>query len=450
MLVPKEIIGPGTVWYKDLKSGEPRKAVVTAEHIKHWCDQGNEMLAAGLTVPVPCEHDFQAHPMTPADKLKNNAGWVQKYEVKDGKLLSVLDIQDKELAEKLPTTVRWTSPWFASFIDGTGKEWKNVIAHLALTTRPRVLDQAPFPSIAAALEAAVEEEFPGEVTLCQAGMLDGDKPLYPVAFSLYSGAVLSDEDMKKEDDEEEKSKKKEPDVNPLASAKSEDMEMETLLSDLLSILGVAMPATVGKADFKQALYKAAMLKIKELSTSTKPPPVPQPGNPSPANKSRNPIVQEQQPMYMNLEEINKIPDETMRNIALSMYNENVKLRGELELNSKATASLRDAKLAEENAKRRLRVERLGRILPSVKADLAAMEALPAMALSLGDSGIVTDPMGQTIALMEKGIPDVPRLLMTLATEVPHPTDAAMSVEEEDALAATQARAMGCPTETKSA
>lgn len=156
-------------------------------------------------------------------------------------------------------------------------------------------------------------------------------------------------------------------------------------------------------------------------------------------------------MYMSLEDINKIPDETMKNIALSMYNENVKLQAALDANTKTTTSLRDAKLAEEKAKRDLRIARLSRMSPRVKADLDAMLAMPSMALSMGDGGAVTDPMAQTLAILEKGFADMPQLLSTELTALqiaPHPTDGEMSQAEIDKTADDMARMMGCAPEKK--
>lgn len=154
-------------------------------------------------------------------------------------------------------------------------------------------------------------------------------------------------------------------------------------------------------------------------------------------------------MYMSLEEINKIPDETMKNIALSMYNENVKLRAELDTTNKNTGALRDSKLAEENAKRKLRIDRLSRISPRVKADLDTMLALPSMALSLGDGGVVVDPMASTISVLEKGLADIPQMLLSeTVVAQPHPTDGELSAEVADALADTMARQMGCAPEKR--
>ena len=531
MLIEKEVIGPATHWYRDQKTGVPRKLVVTPELTKYWHDQGNQMLSVGLTVPVPCEHDFDAHPMTPADKLKNNAGWVKEYRLgspkKDGsraddnKLFAVVNIEDEEIAKKLPKTIRWTSPWINSFTDGQNRNWNNVISHLALTTRPRIVDQAPFGSIAAALSLATETKidplaggsFAGKATdgllLSRAGKLvhrkrDGKlRPQYPIAFSIFSGGVaLANDDLSELDDsgadKKPKSKKKPPAKkgkkdpaggNPAAGAddsgsddagddfggddadddstgiqdsnqlldQAGDVKMEELLCDLLNALGVQMPDNVGESEFNRALYEATMAKIKELamkglSAGDANAAASGANTASPAGNQGNPIIQqEQQPMYMSLEEINKITDQTMKGIALSMYNENVKLRGELDADRKVTASLRDSKLKEENAKRSSRVQMLGKLSPKVKADLDAMLALPVMALSMGDGGDVVDPMAQTIAVLEKGLADMPRLLTTDAAALsitPHPSDGEMTQEATDQLADSLARQMGCPPERK--
>jgi hypothetical protein len=461
MLIEKEVISPGTYWYEDQKTGIPKKWVVTADITKHLHEQGNAMLSHGLTVPIPCEHDFDAHPMTPADKLKSNAGWVKEYRLRDGALFAALDIQDEDLVKKLPKTIRWTSPWISSFTDGSGRSWNNVVAHLALTTRPRVMKQAPFSGISAAMAFALTltDSPPGPkdgITLSRAGRLiqkDGKfRPEYPIAFSLYSGGIaLAKEDMPEKkippetDDDDDM-----PDddvVEPMADPTG-DVKMEELLCDLLGALGIQLPDNVSEEQFKRSLYTAAMNKIKELTGHETPPDM---------NKSKtapnNPLVhQEQQPMYMSLEEINKIEDTTMKSIALAMHTENAKLRGELEANTKVTASLRDAKLKEADVKRKSRIALLGKALPSAKVDLDAMLALPTMALSMGEGGDINDPMAQTLVVLEKGLKDLPSLLTTDRTALsvqPQPTDADMLTEERvEALADSFARQMGAVGQKK--
>lgn len=523
MLIEKEIIGPGCYWYSDQETGLPRKLEVTPELTRYWYEQGSKMLSAGLTIPVPCEHDFDAHPMTPAEKLKNNAGWVKEYRLKDGnKLFGVCDIQDQDIAKKLPHTIRWTSPWINSFTDGNGNQWNNVISHLALTTRPRITKQAPFPSIAAALSMAADvvidpatpTSLKGGLCLSKAGKLVARKkdkrlrPQYPIAFSLYSGGIplAFGDDMKSLSDDggdaPEKPKKKKsgdsgdkskssgkdsggggdggnskgdevdsPDGSDDIDGGSDDMGMESfrdpvgdvsmeeLLCDLLGALGIHCEKTGNDEHFKRSLYNAAMSKIHELTAKAQAsgPAGAQnaAGNttsPSGPGNQGNPLIQqEQQPMYMSLEDINKITDPTMKSIALSMYNENVKLRAEMEANAKTANSLRDAKLKEATAQRNNRIAMLSKLSPKVKADLEAMVASPSMALSMGEGGAVNDPMAQTLAVLEKGLADMPRLLTTESSALsvqPQPTDGEMSADEIDKLADNFARMMGCPPEKK--
>lgn len=479
MLVEKEVIRPGIYWYRDEATGLPRKLVVTPELCRYWHDQGNAMLAANLTVPVPCEHDFDAHPMTPAEKLKDNAGWVKQYRLRGDVLYSALDVTDDEIRKKLPHTIRWTSPWISSFTDGTGREWKNVISHLALTTRPRIVQQEPFGSVAAALSMANDSTIrsdgsgdglgpssKGGFCLSRAGRLfEGKKdkclrPRYPVAFSLWAGGVpLAAGDAPPPPDEL-------PDgdaddaapampVDPLKDSGG-DVKMEELLCDLLQALGVPMPDQSNEAEFKRHLYEAAMTKIKELAGKARAPeqkptaPVPPPPKPKSAP---NPLIQqEQQPMFMSLEEINKLPD-PMKGVALAMHAENEKLRIQVEAAQKVTDSLRDAKLKEETTKRASRVALLGRLSPRVKADLEAMLAMPAMAMSMGEGGAVVDPMAQTLAVLERGLSDMPRLLTAEASAAavqPQPTDGQMTSERADEIADGMARQMGCPPESKKA
>jgi hypothetical protein len=510
MYIEKEVIGPGTTWYRDETTGLPRKLVVTPELTKYWCDQGNAMLGAGLTVPVPCEHDLKSHPMTPAEQLINNAGWVKEYRLKGNTLFSVLDITNDDIRKKLPHTIRWTSPYINSFTDGKGKEWRNVISHLALTTRPRVMDQQPFGNVAAALSMAIAVEynldkdtwksFSGDkgLSLSKAGLLFEDPttkhllPKYPVAFSLWGGGIkLSDGDAppkKKKDTKKEHPKKKEggetppkegeggkppfegggdegaegsgledgeDSMDPLADAQG-DVSMEEILCDLLQALGVPMPDDSNEHEFKRHLYEAAMCKIKDLASKGDPnspqntakQKIPSPGQPNPLIGQ---VQQEQQPMYMSLDDINKLPD-PMKGVALAMYAENQKLRVELDSNKKVTDSLRDAKLKEAASARDSRVSLLSRLSPKVKADLDSMLTLPSMALSMGDGGAVLDPMAQTLAILEKGLADLPRLLtadMASLSMQPQPQDSdAMTDEKADKIAEEMERQMGCQPRKK--
>lgn len=539
MLVEKEVIRPGSYWYRDEATGQPRKLVVTPELTRYWHEQGNAMLATGLTVPVPCEHDFNAHPMTPAEKLKNNAGWVRSYSLKGDALFSSVDVEDEALAAKLPKTIRWTSPWINSFTDGNGKEWKNVISHLALTTRPRIIDQEPFGSIAAALSMATpsKPQTTSEKGYClsRAGLLDEKgQPVFSAAFSIWSGVKLSGsdeirgsnrgaqiramwakdpldpseykdfgvkrkptgrrrkkkkgkgkpfgiEDMKKktatqDDDEydyepadadkvdgedyeyeyEESDDVDADDPSAIDMNGNGSIEMEEILCHLLQALGVPMPDQSNKNEFHRHLYEAAMSKIKELTSKgmgkeeAKPdqnkPPTQQP-NASQPKQQPNPLIQQEpQPMFMSLEEINQLPD-PMKGVALSWYNENAKLQAQVEANQKVTDGLRNKQLEEAKQKRAKRVALINALSPRAKADLDAMLSQDSMALSMDDKGNIIDPMAQTLAVLEKGLSDLPQLFQIDAAHLSvqqQPTDAdELTGERADEIADVFARQMGC-------
>lgn len=156
-------------------------------------------------------------------------------------------------------------------------------------------------------------------------------------------------------------------------------------------------------------------------------------------------------MFMSLEEINKLPD-PMKGVSLAMFNENQKLRADLDASMKTSNSLRDKTLKEAADARNARIGILCKFMPRVKPDLDAMLALPAMALSMGEGGVVVDPMAQTLAVLEKGLADLPRLLTTDASALSiqqQPQDADfMSEERANALADSFARQMGAAPAAK--
>ena len=59
MVVRKEIIRPGVYWYLDPQTGLPCRLLATPRLLQYWHDTGNEMLKAGLSIPVPVEHNLQ-------------------------------------------------------------------------------------------------------------------------------------------------------------------------------------------------------------------------------------------------------------------------------------------------------------------------------------------------------------------------------------------------------
>ncbi len=472
MLIRKEVIGPGTYWYVDKKTNQPAKFVATPDFCKYWYDCGSAMLSSGLSIPVPLEHQDEASPLTPSQRaaklLFDNAGWVNKFELdKDSRLFSILDIQDPEVAKKLPTTIRWTSPWINTFTDGNGKTWQNAISHLALTSRPRITKQEPFPSIAAAMSlfsSITPSTKPQGFALSRAGLITPQGlPAYPLAFSLWSGGIkLGPDEMspkKAPPKKEEKDKKpptppdtEQPDaptppdgaatgaeglaLDSLGNVAPQleqqlvdtdgDISVYSVLKDLLSVVGVELPDDTDESNFRQNLYMAVMEKVKgmkpetEMNATTPPPEAPAP---------KTPPVQETQPMYMSLEQVNAIVDPEKKQMASMLFS----LQQQNDKNSKRIATSEKAALDEAGKRRQARIDRLLKRSP----DGAFREKLIAKAnsikLSVNDEGQVVDPLADMLDMLETGLKDLPALLTVPGHELSiqnHPADFTGQMTEE--------------------
>ena len=68
MLVWKEVIRPGSYWYTDAKTGKPALFNATPEYVNYLYEQGKAMLSAGLSIPVPLEHQDEARPLTAEER----------------------------------------------------------------------------------------------------------------------------------------------------------------------------------------------------------------------------------------------------------------------------------------------------------------------------------------------------------------------------------------------
>lgn len=479
MEVIKEVIRPGTYWYEDQNTGLPRKLTVTEDGIQHLFSQGKKMLQAQLSIPVPCEHQPDARPLTAAERaantLKNNAGWVKDFSIQGDRLMATLSIEDPDVAKKLPHTIKWTSPWLNSFMDGDGTRWDGVVSHVALTTRPRIKQQSPFPNVAAAMSFAgllrnpafepdiVPEGVGFELSRCGLMVTDGEgglKPLFPTAFSLYTGAKLAAAPPKEksktpkpppladeQDDDPAPTGDDDPmmdepgdgldddplgggmDDDPLAGLDDElgggalddplagpldplmdpaggmggeeDLPIYQVISDLLEAVGIPLGGPVTEMNFKQMLYDAVMQQIKsKVMTNDAAAAMDQGADdmasqPPAGGAPSNPVIQEQPPMYMSLEQVKKIKDPVQR--------KNMSVL--LALQNNAMNSARES--------RRKRIDRIARILGKEKGDAfrAKMDAQSkGVQLSLSAEGIVHDPMAGVLDIVEAGLQDLPAML----------------------------------------
>lgn len=483
MDIPKEIIRPGTYTYIHPDTNRPEKMTVTSETIKHFFNQGNAMIAAGLSVPVPIEHQPDAKPQTASEKaanlLKNNSGWVKKYEITDGRLIGVLDIQDESIIGKLPKTIRFTSPHINSFVDGDGKKWDGVISHVALTTRPRIKQQEPFaPNMAAALSLVkslhdhvinLKSIPPIGLSLSKAGLLKDGVPQFPMAFSLYSGIQLARDEFEKVEEEEESddeviedgeedSIEDDTPESPIeaireSKANSEsDVKIHQVIGHLLEGLGFKPPQNMDESTFERDIYETLMAKFIEVGAKDEEEPVMD--IPEEDDAETNPIIEEQPQMYASLEEVNAIADPKERKHASMLFSlqqqmrqqqeqaekDRKKVEAQAEKDRKIAAAATFSILSSAKVKRDQRIERLVKALPVAKRDkLLAMASRPSAQLSLSEAGTVVDPIAESLEIFEAalevggGSKVVDILKGSSFSEEPHPRYGEMTPERADEL-----------------
>lgn len=433
-LVWKHVASPGSYFYEDDK-GAPHTLVVTPQRIKHWHDSGKKMLGAKLSIPIPKEHDPAAKPLTPAEKaahqLMNQAGEIRDYKIEPGdKLFALCDITDKQAAAKIPQTIRFTSPWINSFMDGDGNRWDDVISHLALTARPRIHRQEPFPNFQAALSIATPapDAIPeGGICLSRAGKFKetakGLTPLYPGSFSEWAGAKLAtappmekpgekppaekpkEGNKPPEGKEGEKPPEAKPGEVPMEAVVEEEMDLCDIFCDLMSIMGVEMPEGTSEENMLQNALKALMehLKTEKAGAEMSDQPNNQPNtgkNDLPANP---PVIAEQPPMYMSLEAIEK---ET----------------------NPLTRAMGKRALSDGERTRSQRIEKLARRMPQRERD-RLVKCAEGAKLSLDTTnGTVHDPLAEMLDIME-AMPDTQAMLSGAVLQ-PQPEDQTGQLTEE--------------------
>ena len=109
---------------------------VDAARLAQWKQNFRAMADAGIRVPVPWGHSYDP---------RDNAGFVEEIELRDGGLWARLNVPNEDDAAKVGATVRAVSVSVnPNFIDGSGRSWGEVIEHVALTNYPVVTDQGDF------------------------------------------------------------------------------------------------------------------------------------------------------------------------------------------------------------------------------------------------------------------------------------------------------------------
>ncbi|MFW6158989.1 MAG: hypothetical protein ACOC8E_06490 [Planctomycetota bacterium] len=115
---------------------------VDRARLERWLANFEAMTDAGIRVPVPWGHSYDP---------RDNAGFVEELELRDGALWGLLNVAGADDADRLGRTVCGVSVSVnPDFVDGTGREWGEVIEHVALTNYPVVTDQGEFVQAGAA------------------------------------------------------------------------------------------------------------------------------------------------------------------------------------------------------------------------------------------------------------------------------------------------------------
>jgi hypothetical protein len=129
----KEIIRVGRYVLPD----DPGKTVdVTLERLRDWV---NDTRAAGVKTWVPYHHSYH-----PAD----NAGWVEAFEIADGKLYGVFNITDEDTAARIVDgSIQDVSVGVGPVLTACGRSYDEVIRHVALTLDPHVREQDGFKAL---------------------------------------------------------------------------------------------------------------------------------------------------------------------------------------------------------------------------------------------------------------------------------------------------------------
>jgi hypothetical protein len=423
------------------------------------------MLKAQLSIPTPLEHQLDLGAMTPAQRaahqLTNNAGWVEDYQVRPGhRLMGLVNVEKEDVYRELPRTIKYTSPWINSFTDGNGKEWSNVITHLALTSRPRIVNQEPFPSIAAALslippsagtnsllsgsgpalpEGGIYFSLAGAVELTSAGKL---RPSRPHAFASWAGATFAegekeeyaakntdrhDDKMppkKEEGPDQKKDEGEHKDGEQLEHMADEaDMDLVDIACDLMELYGVQLPEDTTEDNLLQNLLRALMAHMKGENNMSEPNPTKPPaaqgaGNP---NTSQAPMIQEAPPIYMSLEQVQAITDPQQKILAQALFS----LQGELQRQQKDSEALKKNAFEQALQKRAQRIKAVAARVGNPKYNDMLVAQAASATLSLAEDGKVMDSMSATLDLLEAGLKDLPGMLMSPASrlvEQPQPTD----------------------------
>ena len=149
--MPREIAGqPCEYFWKDLiHTGDYKHPTlgfsldVDKQRMNRWAETGQQMIAAGVPIPINCDH---------SDSAYDTQGYIKGFRVQGSKLMGLCQFIGKDAA--LIAARNGVSVLVhPDFTDGEKRHWGEAIVHVALTPRPVVPDQEKFVKAASLFSA---------------------------------------------------------------------------------------------------------------------------------------------------------------------------------------------------------------------------------------------------------------------------------------------------------
>jgi hypothetical protein len=140
--LPTEVAGqPASYFWKDMIHAgnyvHPTKGfslAVDRKRLQRWAETGQQMLAAGVAIPINCDH---------SDAARDVVGYVKEFKLDGDRLLGLCQFigDDAALVAARNSVSVGIDP---DFTDGQARKWGEAVVHLALTPVPVVPDQDQF------------------------------------------------------------------------------------------------------------------------------------------------------------------------------------------------------------------------------------------------------------------------------------------------------------------
>ena len=140
--LPAEVAGkPASYFWKDMihsgnyvHPGKGFSLAVDRDRLKRWAETGQKLLAAGVAIPINCDH---------SDAARDVVGYVKEFKLDGDRLLGLCQFigDDAALMAARNLVSVGIDP---DFTDGQARQWGEAIVHLALTPVPVVPDQDQF------------------------------------------------------------------------------------------------------------------------------------------------------------------------------------------------------------------------------------------------------------------------------------------------------------------